>query len=173
MRIEGRERVATAHPLAWQRINDPEVVRRCTPGLERLEETEPDHFEAVIELKLPAVRGRFEGEVEFLEREAPERLRLRVEAKGAPGFVHGEVTLRLSGAPDGTEFHYQAEIQVGGQIARFGQRMVSGIAKDMAAQFFRAFDRIDELAPGESAAPSALRAFLELVWRGLMRALGR
>ena len=173
MKIEGSARVRTPPDQAWRRIVDPETVRRCTPGLELLTETSPDHFEAVLELKLPAIRGRFEGAVDFLERSEPELLRMKLEGRGAPGFVSGEVTLALAPADGGTEFRYHADLQVGGQIARFGQRMVSGVAKDMAGQFFAAFERLDELPAGVSAAPSPLAAFFGLLWRTILRALGR
>jgi carbon monoxide dehydrogenase subunit G len=173
VKLEGRAQVSSAPALAWQRINDPEVVLRCTPGLVRLEETRPDHYEARIELKLPAVQGRFDGAVDFLERSEPERLCLRVQGKGPPGFISGDVTLTLRESAGGTEFHYEADLQIGGQIARLGQRMVSGVAKDMAAQFFRAFDRIDQASAGESLAPSPLVAFLQLLWAALRRLLGR
>ena len=46
------------------------VLRACTPGLVRLEETAPGHFEATLEVKLPALSGRFEGTVDIVEREA-------------------------------------------------------------------------------------------------------
>ncbi len=173
MKLEGRAQVNTAPALAWQRINDPEVVRRCTPGLVRLEETRPDHYEARIELKLPAVQGRFDGAIDFLERAEPQRLRLRVQGKGPPGFVSGDVTLSLRESGGGTEFHYAADLQIGGQIARLGQRMVSGVAKDMAAQFFSAFDRIDQVPAGEPLSRSPLVAFLGLLWGALRRLLGR
>ncbi len=173
MKLEGRERVPTPLALAWERINDPDVLRRCTPGLARLEETRPDHFEARIELRLPAVRGDFDGSVDFLERRAPEALRLRIQGKGAPGFVNGEVTLELRGLADGTEFSYAADVQVGGQIARLGQRMVSGVVKDMAAQFFYAFARIDNVPADQVVAHSLLRSVLELAWRALLRLFRR
>ena len=173
MKIEGSARVRTPPAEAWRRIIDPETLRRCTPGLASLTETSPDHYEAVIELKLPAIRGRFEGAVDFLERHEPERLRMRFEGRGAPGFVSGEVALALAPADAGTEFRYEADVQVGGQVARLGQRMVSGVAKDMASQFFAAFERLDELPAGASAAPSPLAAFFGLLWRTILRALGR
>ena len=173
MKVEGSARVRTPPDQAWQRLIDPETLRRCTPGLESLTETAPDHFEAVIELKLPAIRGRFEGAVDFLERSEPDRLRLKLEGRGAPGFVSGEVILELAPAPGGTEFRYAADVQVGGQVARLGQRMISGVAKDMAGQFFAAFERLDELPAGASAGPSPIAAFFGLLWRAILRALGR
>jgi hypothetical protein len=69
-------------------------------------------------------------------------------------------------------------------VARLGQRMISGVAKEMAGQFFEAFERAVAAAaasaapaPGAPPAalpapPSPLRAALQLLWRLVLRALG-
>ncbi len=112
--------------------------------------------------------------------------------KGAPGFVNGEATLVLAESGPGTEVRYEADVTVGGQIARLGQRMISAAAKEMAGQFFEAFDGHAKAAAnaatpapaGASPAPgttvavaapppaSPLRAFLQLVFRTLRNLLG-
>lgn len=167
MRIEGSARLATPPDRAWQRLTDPEAVRRCAPGLESLEPVGPDRYDAVLDLKLPAIRGRFTGRLEFLDRSPPERLRLRAEARGAPGFANADVELTLAPAGPGTELRYAADLQVGGQLGRLGQRMISGVAKDMASQFFESLDRLDQ--PGAAPKPAPLRALLDLLWRSLRR----
>ena len=171
MRVEGREQVPLAIDEAWRRINDPETLRACTPGLERLEETSADHYEALLEVRVPAITGRFTGTLEFLERREPELLRLRMKGKGPPGFVDGEVTLHLSPRDGGTEVHYEANVQVGGQVARLGQRMISGVTQEMAGQFFEAFAKAGDDAP-PTQRPNAMRSFLVLVWRTLLNLLG-
>jgi hypothetical protein len=40
----------------------------------------------------------------------------------------------------GCELHYSAQAQVGGKIAQVGQRLVDGVAKSMADDFFKRFD---------------------------------
>jgi carbon monoxide dehydrogenase subunit G len=170
VKIEGREVVALPRDEAWRRLNDAAVLSRCTPGLESFEETEPGHFEAVLEIALPTVTGRFTGSVDYLERRAPEELRLTLSGKGPPGFVDGEVTLNLRVAGDAaTEISYRADVQVGGQVARLGQRMLSGIAKEMTGQFFEAFAQADSSV---ASARSPLAAFLNLCWRTLKNLLG-
>lgn len=174
MKLEGRERVAAPPDVTFARLTDPAVLRRCVPGLEKLEAQGADRYAAELEVRLAAIQGRFAGEVEFSERRPPERLRVRLDGKGAPGFVRADVTLDLSAAPDaaGTDVRYQADVQVGGPIARLGQRMISGIGKEMAGQFFEALARIDRTPAAESVAPSPLRAALQLLWRTLRRLLG-
>lgn len=186
MKIEGREEVAVAPAEAWRMINDPVVLKGCTPGLQRLDETTPGHLDAEITLALPLVSGSFKGSVDYLERVEPQRVRLKLQGKGAPGFVSGEATLTLAPSSKGTEFRYEAEVQVGGQIARLGQRMIAGVTKEMAGQFFEAFERRSRAA-AEGSAPSAtaaaagtatlappapLRAFVQLLWRTLLHLLG-
>ncbi len=175
MKLDGRVKVALSREEAWQRINDPDVLRRCAPGLTELVQTRDDRFDAVIELALPAIKGRFEGVVEFVERAPPERLRVQFSGKGAAGFVVGDVALEL--LPDGaaTEFAYEAELQVGGTVARLGQRMISGVAKSMAAEFFEALERATPGGPGEPApslAAPPLLALLRLLLRSLRRLFG-
>lgn len=175
MRIEGRETVAVPRDQAWRGLNDPEVLKACTPGLHQLDETRPDHYDATIEVKVPSLTGRFEGSADVVERVEPERMKLRFSGKGAPGFVQGEAELRLEEADQGTTVHYVADVQVGGQVARLGQRMLSGITKEMAGQFFEAFGRIGEGAHGEHVLPPQRKpivSFLQLLWRTLLNLLG-
>jgi carbon monoxide dehydrogenase subunit G len=197
VKLQGTRSLALPLALAWRRLADPAVIQACTPGLERLEETEPDHFEAVLEIKLPAMTGRFTGSIEFLERTPEERLRMRVRGKGPAGFVDGEATLALAAAHSATAHSatadsataegattvsWSADVAVGGQVARLGQRMISGVAKEMAGQFFDALERVGSEAAGATGgaasarAPSAAlppwRAALQLAWRTLLRLLG-
>jgi len=179
VKIEGSERVALAPDVVWQALNTPRVLQASTPGLVRLDETAPDHFEATLEIKLPAVTGRFEGTLDIVEREAPARMKVKLKGKGAPGFVDGGAELFLAAAEGGTQVRYSADVQVGGQVARLGQRMLSGVTKEMAGQFFETFAKV--AAPGGSAAgaagapapPSALRAFFSLLLRLARRLLNR
>ena len=172
MKLEGRQVIETPLAQAWERIIDPRVLRACTPGLEKLEARDPDHYDALLEVRLPAITGRFEGSLEFLERVPPERLKFRLAGKGAVGFVDGEVTLLLSEVDEGTSVQYVADVQIGGQVARLGQRMISGVTREMAGQFFSAFERWQPEAPEQKVAAPPARSFFQLLWRTILRLLG-
>lgn len=180
MKFEGRERVPGTPAATFARLLDPAVIRRCTPGLEKLDEVAPGRFDALLEVKLPAVSGRFTGTVEHVERVEGERLRLRLAGKGPPGHVEGQASFALAAVPEGSEIAWQADVQIGGVIARLGQRMLSGVAKEMASQFFEAFTAVarEATAPAGAGVPepararSPLGAFVQLVWRSLLRWLG-
>jgi hypothetical protein len=172
VKLEGRQVIDTSLAQAWQRIVDPRVLRACTPGLEKLEARDADHYDALLEVRMPAITGRFEGTLEFLERVPPERLKLRLAGKGAVGFVDGEVTLTLAPVDEGTSIAYSADVQIGGQVARLGQRMISGVTREMAGQFFSALERWRPEAPEEKVAAPPARSFFQLLWFTLLRLLG-
>jgi carbon monoxide dehydrogenase subunit G len=172
VRLEGRQVIETPLAQAWERLIDPRVLRACTPGLEKLEARDADHYDALLEVRLPALTGRFEGTIEYLERVPPSLLRLRLSGKGPVGFVDGEVTLSLAQVDEGTSVQYAADVQVGGQVARLGQRMISGVTREMAGQFFGAFERWRPEAPEQKVAAPPARSFFQLLWRTILRLLG-
>ena len=171
MRLDGRVTVATPLAEAWSRMNDPRVIESCAPGLEKLEQRGKSHYDAVLDLKLSALQGHFSGSLDFLERRAPDFLHLRVQGKGDPGFVDADVELHLAETDEGTEVRYEADVLLGGQVGRLGQRMTAGLTREMAGQFFEAFEHW-ELEASQKAADPPAWAFLRLVWRTLLRVLG-
>ena len=71
-----------------------------------------------------------------------------VEGSGGPGFVRGETLISLSDIDGGgTRVSYNADVQVGGLIAGVGQRMLGGVSKMMADQFF---NRMSQLLQAKS-----------------------
>ena len=97
---------------------------------------------------------------------------MRMNGKGPMGFVEGEASLELEPAEAGTRVRYRVDLQVDGQIGRLGQRMISGMAKEMAGQFFEALERLEPESSRLAVPPSTLRAFFQLLWRTLLNRLG-
>jgi carbon monoxide dehydrogenase subunit G len=94
-----------------------------------------------------AVKGTFEGKVRLSDKQPPDTYRMAVEGSGAPGFVRGEAVMTLSdGDGGGTRIAYTADVQVGGLIAGVGQRMLGGVTRMMADQFFT---RLPAILSGE------------------------
>jgi hypothetical protein len=126
----------------WEAFLDPERLRRAIPGCERLEAVGPDEYRAVMKVGVAAVKGTFEGKVRLTDKKPPESYRMAVEGSGGPGFVRGETTVTLSEIPGGTRVAYSADVQVGGLIAGVGQRMLGGVSRMMAEQFFTRMGQI-------------------------------
>jgi uncharacterized protein len=132
------------HPIAdvYAALTDPAVLVRTIPGCQRLEQTGPDTYKATVAAGVASIKGTFDGEVRLAKQSAPDSFTLHASGAGAPGTVNAiaEVTL-ASNASGGTLLRYDADATIGGVIGGVGQRMLSGVAKKTAGEFFAAVDR--------------------------------
>lgn len=145
MRIEGTYDIAVPRAQVWEAFLDPERLRRSIPGCEVLEPLGNDEFKARMKVGIAAIKGTFEGKVSIKDPKPPESYRLGVEGSGGPGFVRGDTLIAFADVDGGTRVHYTADVQVGGLIAGVGQRMLGGVSKMLADQFF---GRMSELLRG-------------------------
>jgi hypothetical protein len=89
------------------------------------------------------------------DQQRPKSYVMHASGAGGPGNVRATVTINLEPHSEGTALTYSADAVVGGPVAGVGQRMISGVAKRMAGQFFKAID--DELT-GAAAPVTAAAA---------------
>jgi carbon monoxide dehydrogenase subunit G len=136
MKIEGSHDIAAPRQEVWEAFLDPEQLRQAIPGCEKLERIGDDEYRATMKVGVAAVKGTFEGKVRIMDKKAPESYRMAVEGSGGPGFIRGETLIALADADPGTRVTYTADVQVGGLIAGVGQRLLGGVSKMMADQFF-------------------------------------
>jgi hypothetical protein len=137
MKIEGSYHIPAPRQEVWEAFLDPERLRQAIPGCEKLEAVGEDDYRATMRVGVAAVKGTFEGRVRLADKQPPDRYRLAVEGSGGPGFLRGDTLISLADAPEGgTTVSYSADVQVGGLIAGVGQRMLGGVARMMADQFF-------------------------------------
>ncbi|MGH7278047.1 MAG: SRPBCC family protein [Candidatus Rokuibacteriota bacterium] len=136
MKIEGSHEIPAPRQKVWDAFLDPDQLRQAIPGCEKLEAIGTDEYKATMKIGVAAVKGTFEGKVRLTDKSPPESYRMAVEGSGGPGFVRGETVITLSDAGGGTRVSYSADVQVGGLIAGVGQRMLGGVSKMMADQFF-------------------------------------
>lgn len=142
MKIEGSHDIPAPRQKVWDAFLDPERLRQAMPGCEKLESIGSDEFRATLKIGVAAVKGTFEGKVRLSDKNPPDSYRMAVEGSGGPGFVRGETVITLSDIEGGTRVSYTADVQIGGLIAGVGQRMIGGVSKMMADQFF---NRMSEL----------------------------
>jgi carbon monoxide dehydrogenase subunit G len=140
----------------WTALTDPAVLARTIPGCLALERVGEDSYRMDVSVGVGAVKGTYAGEVHLTDQERPKSYVMHASGAGAPGQVRATVTVELAPSEDSsTVLTYSADAVVGGPVAGVGQRMISGVAKRMAAQFFTAVDA--ELSGGAAAAPAQPR----------------
>jgi uncharacterized protein len=141
MKISGTAALNAPVDQVWAAFNDPAVLARTLPGCQELREVGPDSYRMTITAGVASIKGTYEGEVALIEQNPPGSFVLRASGAGAPGTVGADVRFRLNeSATGGTDLGYDADAVVGGVIGGVGQRMLTGVAKKMAGQFFAAVD---------------------------------
>jgi carbon monoxide dehydrogenase subunit G len=104
------------------------------PGCEKLELIGEDEYEGALEIKIGPVQGEFVGKVKLEDIAKPDSYTMKIDGRGAPGFVKASGHLTLTPAGDHTEVTYSGEAQVGGRLASVGQRLVESSAKAIIKQ---------------------------------------
>jgi uncharacterized protein len=143
MDMQGSRQLAATQQQAWDALNDPEVLKRCIPGCDSIERTGDDQYAITMSIKIGPVSAKFNGKIALQDVNAPQGYTLQFEGQGgAAGFGKGSSQVRLEPQPAGCELHYTASAQVGGKIAQVGQRLIDGVAKSMAEDFFKRFEGV-------------------------------
>ena len=123
------------------------------PGCERLEAVGDDAYAMTLSAGVGSIKGTYQGQVRLGDKKHPGSFVLHASGAGGPGTVSAEVLVVLEDAGTAaTALSYDADAVVGGTIGGVGQRMLTGVAKRTAAEFFAAVDRALSAA---AAAPTA------------------
>ena len=132
----------------WVALIDPTVVADCLPGCESLEPVGEDIYRAVLTMGVAAINGRFAGTVAIVDKQSPSRYRLVVDGSGTTGFAKGDADVTLTEQGDQTIVSVIGHAQVGGTVARVGQRLLGGVSKMLMDRFFACVARRAEAVRG-------------------------
>ena len=141
MNLDGSAVLSASPEQVWSVITDPAVLARTIPGCESLQQVGEDSYTMVVSAGVGAIRGKYAGEVRLSDLTFPSSYVMHASGSGGPGSVRATVQIRLQPSEVGTELTYSADAVVGGAVAGVGQRMITGVAKKMAGQFFSAVDK--------------------------------
>mgnify|MGYP003577496197 CR=1 FL=1 len=160
MEMQGQRHLAVTQQQAWDALNDPEVLKTCIPGCDKVEATGENQYAMAMSVRVGPVAARFNGKILLMDVQPPNSYTLHFEGQGGPaGFGKGSARVNLAPPVEGggCELSYTVQAQVGGKIAQVGQRLVDGVAKSMAEDFFKRFDaEMQRRHPQAYAAEAAL-----------------
>ncbi|MGH8870141.1 MAG: SRPBCC family protein [Actinomycetes bacterium] len=142
MKVTGSATLHAPREKVWQALNDPAVLVRTIPGCQRLEETGPDQYTMTLFAGVASIKGTYTGQVRLTDQQQPGSFVLRASGAGAPGTVQADVTVTLAENGGSTLLSYDADAIVGGMVGGVGQRMLTGVAKKTAGEFFSAVDDV-------------------------------
>ena len=152
MELTGDILIGAPREKVWAALNDSAVLTRCIPGCEGMEDTSPTERTARVAVKVGPVRARFTGHIRMEDIRPGVGCVLHFEGSGGPaGMARGHSNVELSDEADGTRLHYTTQASVGGKLGQVGGRMIDAAAKQMADQFFSAFNAEVAGPPAEAA----------------------
>jgi carbon monoxide dehydrogenase subunit G len=139
VKVSGTATLNATPEQVWAALNDPAVLVRTIPGCERLETVGADKYRMRVTAGVASIKGTYLGDVELADHVPYSAFTLKASGSGAPGTVNADVKVTLDGRPDGTTvLSYDADAVVGGTVGGVGQRVLGGVARKLAGEFFTA-----------------------------------
>ena len=155
MKVTGQAVLNASRDRVWQALNDPAVLVSTIPGCQRLEAIGEDAYRMTLTAGVASIKGVYQGEVRLTDQQPLDTFVLKAAGSGSPGTVSASVVVSLAETGETTTtVTYEADAIVGGMIGGVGQRMLTGVAKKTAGEFFTA---VDDALSGKAPAPAGNR----------------
>ena len=137
--------VSTDIDYVWSVLNEPEQVVVCVPGAQLTETIDEDHFKGKVTIKIGPVTAKFNGKIEFTQRDSS-KYEMAMEGTGADISGKGGATMNMSlslkALETGTEVTCIMSVSITGRIAQFGARMIEAVNNKLFDQFIQNFSNL-------------------------------
>src|SRR5712672_2700957 len=141
MEMTGEQLIPVPQAEVWRALNDPEVLKACIPGCEAIDKVSDNEYRVAMTASVGPVKAKFAGKLTLSDLQPPNSYSLSFEGSGgAAGFGKGGAHVSLKPEGTATRLAYTAKASVGGKLAQVGSRLIDGVAKKMADDFFVAFN---------------------------------
>jgi len=143
MDLKGEYLIPASKEKVWKELNDPDTLKKAIKGCETLDKISDTEFNAKVKAKIGPVSSIFNGSVTLTDIDPPNSYVISGQGKGgAAGFAKGSVKITLSENTDKnkTDLVYSGNAQVGGKLAQVGSRLIGGVIKNTADDFFNTFN---------------------------------
>lgn len=134
-------------------LQDIHRVKTCVPGLEAVEEIEPNQYEASLVVKVGPIQGSFRGTLDLDTRKVPSRFTARGKGRDQTtgSMVDVSFTADLEEVDGSTEVHAVADLTIRGRLGQFG----SGVIQSTAHQLLREFAACASTSIGDGTSSSS------------------
>ena len=142
MEMTGEQLIALPQQATWDALNDTAVLMDCIPGCDSIERQSENEYLLTMTAKVGPVSAKFKGKMTLSDVNPPDSYTLQFEGQGGvAGFAKGEANVQLTPEGETTKLSYSVKASIGGKLAQVGARLIDGVAKKMAEQFFTAFNK--------------------------------
>lgn len=157
MEMTGEQLILLPQQNVWEALNDPAILKACIPGCETIDRVSDTEYKVVMTAAVGPVKAKFNGKLRLADLNPPNSYALSFEGSGgAAGFGKGGAKVSLTPEGSHTRLSYTAQATVGGKLAQIGSRLIDGVARKMADEFFTRFNaRLAPPATAEALADTA------------------
>lgn len=153
MELTGQQIISRPIAEVWAALNDPAILQQCLPGCDTFELTGENQYKVVMAATVGPIKAKFTGKLRLSDIQPPLSYKLAFDGSGgAAGSGKGKADVHLSEVSEGTLLSYSVSATVSGRLAQVGARLIDGVAKKMADQFFARFKNL--LEPATTASES-------------------
>ena len=141
MEMNGHQVVPLPQEQTWHALNDTEVLKECIPGCEMIEQLSDTQYQLTMKARIGPVSARFKGVMTLADMDPPRAYTMMFEGQGGvAGFAKGQANVELQPEGEETLLSYSVKVMVGGKLAQIGARLIDGVARKLADEFFSSFN---------------------------------
>lgn len=139
--MTGQQLVPLTQDETWRALNDTVILKGCIPGCDSLEKISENQYQLAMTSRIGPVSAKFKGVMTLEDVDAPQGYTMVFEGQGGvAGFAKGSASVSLKPEGESTLLSYSVKAMVGGKIAQLGARLIDGVARKLANEFFACFN---------------------------------
>lgn len=158
MRFTDKQWVPTSPVATWTALHDPDILRRCIAGCEKIERITETEYAITLRTSVNGRPSRVSGKILLSDQERPHRCQVAFEGSGEhASLTIGHINIQLEeGSHGGTRITYMLHAAAGGALARMGDSSLKQYATKRADIFFSRF--ADQLVAQRAQQPQPIPA---------------
>ena len=142
MQVSGEHILNASPSIVWAMLMDMDTLVKVMPGISHLEKTGDNSYKSTFEIKLGPVNGSFTGNLLLGDLKEPSGFTLRVSQSNTMGNANSVIKISLLPVDNNqTAIAFDGDVKLYGLLAGIGQRVIGGVLKTLAKQFFENMEK--------------------------------
>ena len=137
LQYTGEETITADKATVWAFISDPAQIGRCLPDVVEVTVHDPTHFDAVAQVGVGPVRGKFKFKFELQPDPAGNRMDMKISGGGFGSAIDLTAGAEVVAAdPATTTLRWSGQAVARGPVAAVGGRVLDAQARKLISQTF-------------------------------------
>jgi carbon monoxide dehydrogenase subunit G len=136
MLVEGSFAVQAPKDRVWAFFLNPKELSDCIQDPHSIEVVDEDNFRGQMRTGVAFIRGTFNFSAKVVERDPPEKARIRMHGSGMGSAFDVDSNIHLAEAEGKTMVRWSADVAMSGTIASMGARLLKGAIDKKTNEFF-------------------------------------